>query len=106
MDRLIAQTGEKRGTIDFGVPVTTPYRYYELQDPDRIVIDLEDTTFIHGPDRIDVAEGPIKSIRTAQFTPDVTRVVFDLHEPADLRFRPYGTTLAIEYGQLDRHQLA
>ena len=62
----------------------TEFRADKLINPDRIFIDimgsiakLEDTS-----KQIKIDDGVIKSVRTAQFNEEITRVVFDLYQEA------------------------
>jgi len=62
----------------------TEFRVDKLTNPDRIFIDiigsiikLEDTF-----KQIEINDGAIKTVRTAQFNEEITRVVFDLYQEA------------------------
>ena len=47
-------------------------RLTELVDPPRLVIDLEETALVGGPQHIQVDTGPVERVRTAQFNGEVT----------------------------------
>lgn len=72
------------GTVHLDVPRETEYRVLRLADPERLVVDLYDTTL--APDVVaDLpAEGPVKNWRMQQFDPSTTRIVFEVERHLDI----------------------
>jgi N-acetylmuramoyl-L-alanine amidase len=72
-------------TVDLDAPVT-PHTQ-NLESPPRIVIDLPDTR-VHLPGKgtrtFPVADGLVRQVRVAPFTPTSARVVLDLEHPASV----------------------
>lgn len=70
-----------RLTLALGAPV--PFRLFTLEDPLRLVIDLEGALWRAGPPPPGV--GPVLRLRAALNRPGVTRVVLDLAAPVAVR---------------------
>ncbi|MFA6669489.1 MAG: N-acetylmuramoyl-L-alanine amidase family protein [Bacillota bacterium] len=60
------------------------YRTMFLQEPDRLVIDFQNTVFRSDTSRIDVDRGNMIRVRASQFevNPNISRVVIDLTSPS------------------------
>jgi type IV pilus secretin PilQ/predicted competence protein len=58
------------------------YHVTRLQNPDRIVIDFTGAHLTTSEKNIASNLDPVREIRLGQFTPEVSRVVIDLREPA------------------------
>lgn len=58
------------------------YKYYSLPDPDRIVFDLYETVMSYGPEKTEIPDNSIISVRVSQFSvsPLIARVVIDTSE--------------------------
>ncbi len=56
------------------------FRSFVLEEPNRLVIDLDQVLEFHCPDRIEVIDFGIKNIRVGKNQPQITRVIFDLEE--------------------------
>ena len=77
-----------------------------LKDPERVVIDLKDTLLNDVlkmlPSQLSANDPNINSIRVAQYTPSVTRIVIDLKTPARVKIfslkpiEPYKDRLVID----------
>lgn len=106
LTQVSVEAESRGGVITFDVPASTPVRLTELVDPPRLVIDLEETALVGGPQHIQVDTGPVERVRTAQFNGEVTRVVLDLREATPLRLRADGPHLAFEYGESPAGALA
>ena len=53
-----------------------------MQNPDRLVLDFAGSHLTTREKQIASNLDPVREIRLAQFTPEVSRVVIDLREPA------------------------
>jgi type IV pilus secretin PilQ/predicted competence protein len=79
----IAQDKEE-GQPGFTIKADGRLKYQEffLGNPDRLVVDFSEVTSRAGIRSLDVAEGPVKKVRIAQFSatsPKVARLVLDLN---------------------------
>jgi len=66
------------GRISLDVPGDTSYKISRLAAPDRLVLDLYDTTLVAAPALHGPFEGPITQVRIAQFQPHIARIVLDV----------------------------
>ncbi len=57
-------------------------RSFYLQEPDRVVIDIDDAGLQTTPSQPGDGNGLVKSVRMSQFSPDVVRCVLDLKQVA------------------------
>jgi len=66
--------------IRLQLEVSGPVKYSvkRLQNPHRIVVDLEGATFVAGATEARVSDSAVEKLRVSQFTPTTTRVVMDL----------------------------
>jgi len=73
-------------------------RLSTLTDPDRVVMDFQDTVFPSDVHRIAVGRGTIKAIRSAEGAtqPPHTRVVIDLTEPCDYKLQALTNRLVLK----------
>jgi type IV pilus secretin PilQ/predicted competence protein len=73
------------------------YHASRLENPDRLVLDFEgahlDTSEKHIASNLD----PVRDIRLAQFTPEISRVVIDLREPALYKINREGNTVTVAF---------
>jgi type IV pilus assembly protein PilQ len=73
------------------------YRSQRLQNPDRLVLDFAGsrlaTSEKHVPSNLD----PVREIRMAQFSPEVSRVVIDLREPAHYAIHGSGSGVTVSF---------
>lgn len=86
------------GRIRLDVPGNTPYKISRLSEPDRIVIDLMDTTLVGGAVVVGPLKGPIAQVRAAQFQPDVARIVLDVGEETPVELASTRGALMLSYG--------
>src|SRR5205085_4412319 len=78
------------------------YNAFKLANPARVVVDLNGIKDKLPKNVIDVGGDLVKKIRVAQFksAPDpVTRVVFDLAQPADFHVVKVGDKLQVSFGE-------
>lgn len=83
----IAQGRDAHVVIDLDGRFDAPHLFY-LDGPQRIVIDFPGTR-IDAPQRAE-GRGPVKSVRLAQNTPEMSRLVIDLAEAAVASLDPAG----------------
>jgi type IV pilus assembly protein PilQ len=73
------------------------YQVTRLQNPDRLVLDFQGaqlkTTQKHIASNLD----PVKQIRLAQFSPEVSRMVIDLRESADYKVNADGNSVTVMF---------
>ena len=74
------------------------YSAFKLANPARLVIDLAGIKDKMAKHTIDVDQSIVKRIRTAQFKPDVTRVVLDLAEATTFNITKSGDRLHVTFG--------
>lgn len=86
------------GRIRLDVSGHTPYKISRLVDPDRVVVDLLDTTLVAGPVTIGPLAGPVSQVRAAQFQPDVTRIVLDVAGETPVEVVSGSEALTLTYG--------
>lgn len=86
------------GTVQLDLPRETDYRVLRLADPERLVIDLLDTTL--SPDvQADLpAEGPVWNWRIQQFDPSTTRLVFEIERHLDIAALTHYDNLTFHIG--------
>jgi type IV pilus assembly protein PilQ len=74
------------------------YKTFKLQNPSRIVVDLNGIRARLAKKTIEVNDPVVKRVRVAQFTPDVTRVVLDVDGKPDYKVIASGDRLRIAFG--------
>lgn len=80
--RLGENAGKTRFVLDVDREIT--YTFFQLADPYRIVIDLEEVTWgLEGPGQGD-GKGIIRAYRYGLFQPGQSRIVLDLKDPAEV----------------------
>src|SRR6185437_11106218 len=75
------------------------YNAFKLANPARVVVDLNGIKNKLAKNVVDVGGDLVKKIRVAQFKGDVTRVVFDLAQPADFHVAKVGDKLQVSFGE-------
>ncbi len=85
----MAQGSDAAVVIDLDAGFAAPTLFY-LDGPQRIVIDFPGTR-LAGPNRAE-GSGPVKSVRLAQNTPEMSRLVIDLAEGAVASVDPAGVS--------------
>lgn len=73
------------------------YRTMSLHNPDRLVLDFQSarlrTSVKHIPSNLD----PVRDVRVAQFTPEISRVVIDLREAASYNITKSGGDITVAF---------
>jgi type IV pilus secretin PilQ/predicted competence protein len=92
---LVQHGSQTQVTISGSGPLN--YRALRLRNPDRLVLDFSGshlrTSEKHIPSDLD----PVRAIRLAQFTPQVSRVVIDLREPAVYSIKREGGVVTVSF---------
>jgi type IV pilus assembly protein PilQ len=73
------------------------YHVSRLQNPDRIVLDFSGAHLKTSEKSIASNLDPVKEIRLAQFTPEVSRIVIDLREPARYNVNASGNAVTVAF---------
>lgn len=73
------------------------YKAFRLEDPSRLVIDLEGVKNAAARSNVTVADALVKRVRVAQFQPSVARVVVDLAHRSEWHIEPAGDTLRVTF---------
>ncbi|HUP62777.1 MAG TPA: type IV pilus secretin PilQ [Thermoanaerobaculia bacterium] len=77
------------------------YKAFRLENPSRLVIDLEGVKNAAAKNAVTVDDEVVKGVRAAQFqsAPPVARVVIDLTRKAEYRIDPIGDSLRVRFGE-------
>jgi hypothetical protein len=73
------------------------YHVTRLSNPDRIVLDFSGAHLKTAQKNIASNLDPVREIRLAQFTPDVSRVVIDLRSPAHYNVNASGNAVTVAF---------
>ncbi|HXO44949.1 MAG TPA: type IV pilus secretin PilQ [Candidatus Cybelea sp.] len=73
------------------------YHSIQLQNPDRLVLDFAGSHLTTSEKQIASNLDPVREIRLAQFTPEISRVVIDLREPARYNIKGDGSTVTVSF---------
>jgi type IV pilus assembly protein PilQ len=92
----LAQNGEKTEVNVVGNNKLT-YHVLRLHNPDRIVLDFAGAHLKTSEKNIASNLDPVKEIRLAQFTPEVSRVVIDLRQPAHFDINSTGNAVTVAF---------
>jgi hypothetical protein len=90
---LAQDGGATEITISGSGPLT--FHALHLQDPDRLVLDFAGSHLNTTENHIASNFEPVHAIRLGQFTPDTSRVVIDLSEPARYGITAKGNTVTV-----------
>jgi type IV pilus assembly protein PilQ len=92
----LVQNGNQTDVMVIG---SGPLRYEAtlIEHPDRLVLDFADVHLKASEKHIASNLDPVREIRLAQFTPDVSRVVIDLREPARYNINTLGNTVTVSF---------
>jgi type IV pilus assembly protein PilQ len=95
----LAQNGDHTNVSVLG---SGPLNYHaiHLQNPDRIVLDFSGSSLKTSVRHIASNLDPVREIRLAQFTPEVSRVVIDLRQPARYNINAAGNTVTVAFEPL------
>lgn len=77
----LSYNGGQENSIDIYTSGPVEYTSMMLKAPDRIVIDLHESTLVSPTKNIPVDQGVVRDIRIEQFDSNTVRVVVDLLEP-------------------------
>jgi type IV pilus secretin PilQ/predicted competence protein len=73
------------------------YKSIHLQNPDRLVLDFAGSHLTTTEKQIASNLDPVREIRLAQFTPEISRVVIDLRQPAHYNISGEGSTVTVSF---------
>jgi type IV pilus secretin PilQ/predicted competence protein len=73
------------------------YKSIHLQNPDRLVLDFAGSHLTTTEKQIASNLDPVREIRLAQFTPEISRVVIDLRQPARYNITGEGSTVTVSF---------
>jgi len=92
----LAQNGDQTNVNVFG---SGPLNYHaiHLQNPDRIVLDFSGSSLKTSVRHIASNLDPVREIRVAQFTPEVSRVVIDLRQPSEYNINATDNTVTVAF---------
>ena len=92
----LAQNGKQTEVNVVGSSKLT-YHVLRLHNPDRIVLDFAGAHLKTSEKQIASNLDPVKEIRLAQFTPEVSRVVIDLRQPAHFDVNSAGNAVTVAF---------
>jgi len=92
----LAQNGEETDVRISGSG-SLAYHATRLESPDRLVLDFEDAHLGTPEKHIASNLDPVRDIRLAQFTPEISRVVIDLREPALYKINKEGNIVTVAF---------
>jgi type IV pilus assembly protein PilQ len=90
------QSGEQTEVNIIGSGRLT-YHASRLQNPDRLVLDFSGSHLKTAEKQIPSNLDPVREIRLAQFTPEVSRIVIDLREPARYNISASGNSVTVAF---------
>ena len=73
------------------------YKSIHLQNPDRLVLDFAGSHLTTTEKQIASNLDPVREIRLAQFTPEISRVVIDLRQPAHYNITGDGNIVTVAF---------
>ncbi|MGH9747192.1 MAG: type IV pilus secretin PilQ [Candidatus Acidiferrales bacterium] len=73
------------------------YHATRLQNPDRLVLDFAGSHLRTSEKHIASNLDPVREVRLAQFTPEVSRVVIDLRQPARYNINASGNSVTVAF---------
>jgi N-acetylmuramoyl-L-alanine amidase len=76
------RSAEGNATVTIQLPKAIRFEGYQLANPDRIYFDLHDVKLADAKGNVFDSEGLISHVRLSNYAAGVTRVVFDLRQPA------------------------
>lgn len=90
---------ENGGATEVQVEGSGPlvYRTLRLRNPDRLVVDFSGTHLKGIHHQIASNLDPVREIRLAQFTPEVSRMVIDLRQPAEYNINADGNHVTVQF---------
>ncbi|MGA8222459.1 MAG: type IV pilus secretin PilQ [Candidatus Acidiferrales bacterium] len=94
----LAQNGEQTEVNVIGSGKLS-YHVSRLQNPDRLVLDFAGSHLKTTEKNIASNLDPVREIRLAQFTPEVSRIVIDLRTPARYNVNAAGNSVTIVFAR-------
>jgi len=90
---------DNSGATEVSVLGSGPLAYHALRlhNPDRLVLDFSGTHLKASTKEIASNLDPVREVRLAQFTPEVSRVVIDLRQPAPYNINSDGSKVTVEF---------
>ena len=90
---------ENGGQTDVNISGSGPLTYHatRLQNPERLVLDFAGARLAASERHLASNLDPVREIRLAQFTPQVSRVVIDLREPASYTINGEGNRITVSF---------
>jgi type IV pilus secretin PilQ/predicted competence protein len=73
------------------------YKSIHLENPDRLVLDFAGSHLTTTEKQIASNLDPVREIRLSQFTPEISRVVIDLRQPARYNITGEGSTVTVSF---------
>ena len=73
------------------------YHAMRLHNPDRLVLDFAGAHLKTSENHLASNLDPVREIRLAQFTPEVSRIVIDLRQPAGYEITRNGETVSVSF---------
>ena len=92
----LAQNGNQTEVTISGSGSLT-YHSQRLQNPERLVLDFSRSRLATSQKHIPSNLDPVREIRIAQFTPEISRVVIDLREPAHYAIHGSGSGVTVSF---------
>jgi type IV pilus assembly protein PilQ len=92
----LAQNGDKT-EVNITGSAKLDYKVTRLSNPDRIVLDFTGAHLKTSEKNIASNLDPVREIRLAQFTPEVSRVVIDLRSPAHYNVNASGNAVTVSF---------
>lgn len=93
--RLTQDSGRTEVNISGSGALT--YHAMRLSNPDRLVLDFAGARLKTSENHLASNLDPVREIRLAQFTPEVSRVVIDLRQPAAYNITESGETVSVSF---------
>ena len=92
----LAQKGDQ---TEVNISGSGPLNYHatQLHNPDRLVLDFDGAHLRTAERHIASNLDPVREVRLAQFTPEVSRIVIDLREPATYNIGKDGGTVTVSF---------
>jgi N-acetylmuramoyl-L-alanine amidase len=102
IDQVRIHQSPEKTRIVFDLGDVVEHRLFSLQDPMRLVVDIDDAKIMANLASVDLKQSPIENIRSSVRNSTDVRVVFDLREivkPRSFVLKPimqYGDRLVID----------
>ena len=94
---ISATTGSGAVEVRISADGTLKYKAFRLENPSRLVIDLDGVKNAATRNSVPVDDDLVKRVRVAQFQPTVARVVVDLAHRSEWQIEPAGDSLRVTF---------